>query len=393
MKPQPHAPHSMLARPLPRTRTWRSRARRPLSLPRLSPRTCPSKTCPDPSLSLPFMHWEGRLWYNFYSLGQPLPHAKEIDWDTFWLTFESEPASGPGGPAAVPTPEQPKPAPPSGQAEPPQPASKPTLSETPKPKADPPQLGPTLSRLDVENYRIERDARGRILIHQCDYDVLMAHSVRGLASARFMMDNESFTVVSGPYPFDDPPTVPPPAREPTPAQTPAEEPTPAQQAPTPTASETTAGPKEEADTDLLGLNSEEGDANRPRGSSFPDPSRTDRSYKPKAQGDRLQPTPRLLIGQPPDRRYRGCTILPSMCLPDTFRLAQHDAQVCYVDHNSRLRCARPCNTPPFCPYGLVCAQQMNSPDEAHERHQCSRCHEFDKHRESVWGHFLSPTGP
>ncbi|CAE7249336.1 unnamed protein product, partial [Symbiodinium natans] len=233
----------------------------------------------------------------------------------------------------------------------------------PNPKANPPQLGPTLSCLDMDNYRIERDARGRILIHQCDYDVLMAHAYRGLPSTRFMMDNESFTVVPGPYPFGTPPTVPPPTREPAPAQSTPDEPAPAQQ---------------------------DGDANRPGGSIFPDPGRTDRSCKPRAQADRLQPTPRLLIGQPPDRRYRGCTILPSMCLPDTFRLAQHEAQVCYMDHNNRLRCARPCNTPPFCPYGLVCAQQMPSPDEVHERHQCSRCHEFDKHRESVWGHFLSP---
>ena len=104
----------------------------------------------------------------------------------------------------------------------------------PNPKANPPQLGPTLSCLDMDNYRIERDARGRILIHQCDYDVLMAHAYRGLPSTRFMMDNESFTVVPGPYPFGTPPTVPPPTREPAPAQSTPDEPAPAQQAPTPT---------------------------------------------------------------------------------------------------------------------------------------------------------------
>ncbi|CAE7422147.1 unnamed protein product [Symbiodinium natans] len=133
---------------------------------------------------------------------------KEVDWDTFWLTFES----APGGPAAVPSPTQPTPAPPGGNADPPQTTATPPTQPAPtmhKPKADPPQLGPALSCLDMDNYRIERDARGRILIHQCDYDVLMAHAYRGLASARFMMDNESFTVVSGPYPFGNPPVPPP----------------------------------------------------------------------------------------------------------------------------------------------------------------------------------------
>ena len=294
----------------------------------------------------------------------------------FWLTFESEPASGPGGPAAVPSPAQPTPAPPRGNAEPPQTTATPPTQPAPampKPKADPPQLGPALSCLDMDNYRIERDARGRI------HDVLMAYAYRGLASARFMMDNESFTVVS--YPFDNPPTVPPPTREPAPAQSTSNEPVPAQQAPAPTTSETTAGPKDEADTDLLGLNSEDGDANRPRGSSFPDPALS--SPKPR----QIASSP-LLDCSLASRLTDGTEVVPfcpARACPTPSGLPR--SAMC------RLRCARPCNTPPYCPYGLVCAQQMNSPDEAHERHQCSRCHEFDKHRESVWEHFLSPSGP
>ena len=100
-----------------------------------------------------------------------------------------------------------------------------------------------------------------------------------------------------------------------------------------------------------------------------------------------QPTPcacpRLCIPEPPDRRYRGCTIVPSVCLPDTFRLAQEDTRLFYMDHSQRLRCARPCSTQPFCPFGLVCAQNTDEPDsDGHDRHQCSRCHEFDRNRES-----------
>ena len=205
------------------------------------------------------------------------------------------------------------------------------------------------------------------------HDQIRSQAARGIIGSRFMLDQEAFSVFSGPYPFSNPPSRPEPSDDPAPCQHSAEESLP------------------DGDTDLLGLHSDRGDAQEPRKPAHRDPAHRPFSFGALPSADRLPACPRLCIPEPPDRRYRGCAIVPSVCLPDTFRLAQEDTRLFCMDHSQRLRCARPCSTQPFCPFGLVCAQNTDEPDsDRHDRHQCSRCHEFDRNRESPWGHFAKP---
>ena len=179
-----------------------------------------------------------------------------------------------------------------------------------------------------------------------------------------MLDQESFAVFSGPYPFDNPPSLPESADDPA------------------LGKHATEDGQTDADTDTLGLLSNV-DAQEPRRPAPRDSAHRTSSYAPLPAADRMPPCPRLCIPELHDRRYRGCTIVPSICLPDTFRIAQEDTRLLYTDHNRRLRGARPCSTQPFGPWGLVCAQTVDDPEaDRHDCHQCSRCREFDRRGES-----------
>ena len=313
----------------------------------------PTEPTPPDAYHLPMKRYDGRTWYHFYGIGQPPRGAKEVDWSTFWFTYEA------------PSPRED--------------SSPPPLAADASDACGPPsqpryQHGPLpMSCFEDGRECIVRDDNNSIMIHSLDYELIKSQAVQGIIGSKFMLDSESFSIFSGPYPFDNPPSLSEPADGPAPGNRAADD------------------GRTDADTDLLGLLSDKGDAHEPRRSAFRDPAHRTSSFAPLPAADRLPPCPRLCIPEPPDRRYRGCTIVPSICLPDTFRIAQEDTRLLYMDHNRRLRCARPCSTQPFCPWGLVCAQNVDDPDaDRHDRHQCSRCHEFDRHRESPWGHFARP---
>ena len=58
-----------------------------------------------------FLHggYDGRTWYSFYSLRQPLPGAKEADWGSYWFTYEppTSPVHGQSSPAPMQPETQP----------------------------------------------------------------------------------------------------------------------------------------------------------------------------------------------------------------------------------------------------------------------------------------------
>ena len=296
----------------------------------------PTEPTPPDAYHLPMKRYDDRTWYHFYGLGQPPRGAKEVDWSTFWFTYEA------------PSPRED--------------SSPPPLAADASDACSPPtqprhQHGPLpMSCFEDGRECVVRDDNNSIMIHSLDYELIKSQAAQGIIGSKFMLDTESFSVFSGPYPFDNPPSLPEPADGPA-----TEQPTMAGLTQIQTCS--AYSPKKGTHTSLAGP---------PFGTLPTDclPAR---------------------IPEPPDRRYRGCTIVPSICLPDTFRIAQEDTRLLYTDHNRRLRCARPCSTQPFCPWGLVCAQNVDDPDaDRHDRHQCSRCHEFDRRRESPWGHFARP---
>ena len=103
--------------------------------------------------------------------------------------------------------------------------------------------------------RALRTARNAIMIHHLDFDQIRSQAARNIIGAKYMLDQESFSVFSGPYPFSNPPSHPEPADDPAPGQHAADE-----------------GPTD-GDTDLLGLNSDKGEAQEPRKPAYREPAR------------------------------------------------------------------------------------------------------------------------
>ena len=70
---------------------------------------------------------------------------------------------------------------------------------------------------------------------------------------------------------------------------------------------------------------------------------------------------------------RGCIVLPSLILPETFRLHPEYSRA-YMDQNGILRCLPPCSSQPFRPFHSACG---SGPDQdQHSGHQCCPCKEF-----------------
>ena len=286
----------------------------PKAVPVKAEPTEPTQPGPHEAYHLPMMQFDGRTWYHFYGMGQPLRGAQEVDWKTFWFTYEAKKPSEPQ-PIDV------------------------DASDQPRPIQDPLPM----SCFEEGRECVVRDARKAIMIHRLDYEQIRSQAAQGSISARFMLDTEAFSVFSGEYPFTNPPSTPEPAHDSAPGKNAADDGT------------------VDNDTDLLGLLTDKGDAHEPRRPAPREPARGPFSFAALPTADRLPACPRLCIPEPPDRRYRGCTIVPSVCLPDTFRLAQEDTRLFYMDHNRRLRCAKPCSTQPFCPWGLYVPRTLMSP--------------------------------
>ena len=155
------------------------------------------------------------------------------------------------------------------------------------------------------------------MIHRLDYEQIRSQAAQGSISARFMLDTEAFSVFSGEYPFTNPPSTPEPADDSAPGKNAADDGT------------------VDNDTDLLGLLTDKGDAHEPRRPAPREPARGPFSFAALPTADKLPACPRLCIPEPPDRRYRGCTIVPSICLPDTFRLAQKTPRTAYTCRDPR----------------------------------------------------------
>ena len=90
--------------------------------------------------------------------------------------------------------------------------------------------------------------------------------------------------------------------------------------------------------------------------------------------------PPMFASRPQAHALRGCIMVPSLILPDTYGTHPDFARAYYMDNNGLLRCMLPCSTAPFCPFQSACGRKINSgtaeTTDDHSGHQCSRCKEF-----------------
>ena len=102
---------------------------------------------------------------------------------------------------------------------------------------------------------------------------------------------------------------------------------------------------------------------------------------------RIRPPQSLFLTEPPvfasrsaHRALRGCVIMPSLLLPDSYHIHPECLRAYYTDNNGRLRCMLPCSTTPFCPFQSACGRGIRAgtaeATDDHGGHQCSRCKEF-----------------
>ncbi|CAE7203992.1 unnamed protein product [Symbiodinium natans] len=175
--------------------------------------------------------YDDRAWYHFYGLGQPPRGAKEVDWSTFWFTYEA------------PSPREDS-SPPPLAADASDACGQPTQPRH--------EHGPLpMSCFEDGRECIVRDDNKSIMIHRLDYELIKSQAAQGIIGSKFMLDQESFSVFSGPYPFDNPPSLPEPSDGPAPSNRAADD------------------GRTDADTDLLGLRSDKGDAQEPRRPALP----------------------------------------------------------------------------------------------------------------------------
>ena len=146
---------------------------------------------------------------------------------------------------------------------------------------------------------IVRDDRNSIMIHRLDYELIKSQAAQGIIGSEFMLGQESFAVFSGPYPFDNPPSLPESADDPAPGK------------------HATEDGQADADTDILCLLSNKVDAQEPRRPAPRDSAHRTSSYAPLPQNASL-PTPMhpRAARQEVSRLHCRAQHLPPIYLPD-----------------------------------------------------------------------------